>query len=79
MVQKTWVCSCCFSQDNGLLYQDHLKQDPDRHNDKPHQLYIAITLIHRILQEAHDAAVGGHFGAAKTYMAMRLHFFWPEM
>jgi hypothetical protein len=33
----------------------------------------------RILQEAHDAAVGGHFGITRTYETISRRFFWPRM
>jgi hypothetical protein len=55
------------SLDDGLLYLDLHKQDPERHKDEPRQLYIPTPLRNRILREAHDTAVPGQFGAAKIY------------
>jgi putative transposase len=34
---------------------------------------------YRILREAHDAAVGGHFGIGRTYETISRRFFWPRM
>jgi hypothetical protein len=33
----------------------------------------------RIFHEAHDAAVGGHFGVSRTYETISRRFFWPRM
>jgi hypothetical protein len=78
-VRKAWAGSHHFSLLDGLLYLDLQKQDPEREKDEPRRLYIPTPLRNRILQKAHEAAVGGHLGAAKTYMAVRQRFFWPGM
>jgi hypothetical protein len=55
-VRKAWARSHRFSLDDGLLYLDLQKQDPERHKDEPRRLYIPTPLRNRILREAHDAA-----------------------
>jgi len=74
-----WARSHCCSLAVGLFHLDLQKQDPARHKDELPQLYILTPLRFRSLKVAHNAAVGGHFEAAKTCMAMRQHFFWPGM
>jgi hypothetical protein len=78
-VRKAWARSHHFSIVHGLLYLNLRKQDPERHKDEPRRLYIPTPLKNTILPEAPDAAVGGHFRAAKTYMVVRQRFFWPGM
>lgn len=68
-----------FSLVDGLLYVDLQKEDPARHQVEPRRLYIPTPVRNRTLCEAHNSVVGGNFGAARTYMAVRQCFFWPGM
>jgi len=76
---NAWACRHHFSLCNGLLNLDLQKQDPKQHKDKLHWIYILTPLRNRIHWKAHDCALGRHFRATKTYMAMRQWIFWPEM
>ena len=34
-------------------------------------------MMHTILPQLHDAPVGNHLGASKTWEKVRSHFYWP--
>lgn len=57
--------------DNGILY---------RRRHRKRLLYVPLpTLQHKLLSEAHECPVSGHFGRDKTFHSLRDRFWWPTI
>ena len=70
----------CYVNDKGLLARKfrNVNDDNTLYNEV-HQIVVPKCLRGKILKLAHDVAVGGHMGIAKTRDKILRYFWWPSI
>ena len=71
-----WVIWNSLSLDNGLIVKECVQKNG---HSKYFQLLIPRNLRKEVLNEVHDATMGGHFGCRKTYERVKQKYYWYEM
>ena len=65
--------------DNGLLYHIWQPTAVQQKMDVRKQLVIPKTMKYDVMVQHHESYVGGHFGAQRTYEAVRERYWWDGM
>ena len=70
----------CYVNDKGLLARKFRNVNDDNTSyNEVHQIVVPKCLRGKILKLAHDVAVGGHMGIAKTRDKILRYFWWPSI